>query len=184
MTYLQLGRTAKAADGVHLVAVLAVTQLCRCSWGRVPRTPNRSVRMDYSEDVADTTSLSAQDPLWVHLGQSRWWSLDCWSASCTVSSPAGRSFAAASVCRDGVLRDVERVRQPRASSKLMFPGHRNYLFITCMLYNTHESAHDELLGRPPRSPGPRTSTHADATRRRISATPVCRGRQLLAGDDA
>ena len=59
-------------------------------------------------------------------------------------------------CRDGVLRDVERVRQPRASSTKMFPGHRNYLFITCMLYKTHESAHDELFGRPPRTPGPRT----------------------------
>ena len=53
-----------------------------------------------------------------------------------------------------LLRDVETVQQPRASSTKMFPGHRNYLFITCMLYKTHESAHDELRGRLPRSLGP------------------------------
>ena len=81
---------------------------CRCGSGRVPRTaevaPNRSVRMDCSQNFADTTCLKAQDPLWVHPGRSRWCSLDSWSASLTVSFTRGPLLVAYRRCEGRVER--------------------------------------------------------------------------------
>ena len=70
----------------------------------------------------------------------------------------------------------------RAATATTFPGPRNYFFITYRLCNTHMCAHDEVCGRPPRSPEPsRSHTHRDATAacpRRLAR----RCRQQLAGD--
>ena len=69
--------------------------------------------MNYSRDAAGTTCLSGQDPLWVHLGQTEWCSLDSWSASSTVTFTRGPL----SVCIRAVMTcDERRQKSPAAES--------------------------------------------------------------------
>ena len=107
------GVTRKSRSRRAPAAVTAVTERCRCGCGRVSTTPNRCDRMNYSRDAANTTYLSAQDPLWVHLGQSGWCSLDSWSASSTVTFTRRAPFGVHPACHECVER---RRKSPAAES--------------------------------------------------------------------
>ena len=59
--------TCKRRRGRTPGAVTAVTERCRCGLGpRLKDAEHRSVRMNYSQDAAGTTYLSAMNPPWVH----------------------------------------------------------------------------------------------------------------------
>ena len=166
-----------------MAAVTAVTERCRCAVAAARFNDAEQVRSDelLARDAVPTTCLKAQGPLWAHLGQSQWCSLDSWSASSTVTFTRGPL----SVCASGgpVNECVERrlrVRQPRASSTKCFPDlgttytwHAGSLTHTCARTASGAAARHAL-------PGP-YQPHAHATRRRLSASPHA---PMAAGDDA